>query len=154
MTVNRELSTHELELLGEARRAVLATTASDNRARLVPVTFAISITGQSKLPVLYSALDDKPKSVADSRDLARVRDIVARPRVTLLVDRWSEDWTQLAWLRLEGAASLVDADDTPEHDTAVNLLRAKYPQYARHRLEDAPVIKIEVDRVTGWRSDG
>ena len=144
------LTDSDRELLDEARRAVLATTAADGHVRLVPITF-IWVTGRSKLPVLYSPLDDKPKSVADPRDLARVRDIVERPRVTVLVDHWSEDWGGLAWLRLEGEATMREPADA-EHRDIVARLRTKYPQYATHRLEDAPLIRVAVDRVTGWRS--
>jgi PPOX class probable F420-dependent enzyme len=101
---------------------------------------------------LYSALDEKPKSVADPRDLARVRDIVARPSVTLLVDRWSEDWTDLAWLRLDGTGTLLEPTDTAasEHARAVGLLRARYPQYATHNLESRPLIRVSVERTSGW----
>ena len=150
MPVITEL-THDLTtLLDDARRAVLATIADDGHARLVPITF-IWVTGHSKLPVLYSALDEKPKSVADPRDLARVRDIGERPRVTVLVDRWNEDWRELGWLRLEGGATVVEPG-AEGHGDAIAMLRAKYPQYARQRLEDAPLIRIAVDRMTAWQS--
>ena len=57
-------------------------------------------------------------------------------RVTLLVDRWSEDWSELEWLRLEGRARLLDPDDAPaQHAAAVALLRARYPQYTGRPLE-------------------
>ena len=62
--------------------------------------------------------------------LARVRDIAADPRVTILVDRWDEDWTRLAWLRAEGRATLLDPGADTEHAAVVAALRAKYPQYA------------------------
>ena len=88
--------------------------------------------------------------------LARVRDILADPRVTVLVDRWDEDWTRLAWLRGNGlAAVVVPAAGGDEHDAAVAALRAKYEQYAAHRLETRPLIRITFERVTDWgRLDG
>jgi PPOX class probable F420-dependent enzyme len=90
--------------------------------------------------------------VADPRDLARVRDISERPRVTLLVDEWSEDWSALRWLRLEGPATLIEptGEAAVEHARAIKLLRARYPQYATHALETRPVIRIAVDRLKGW----
>lgn len=103
--------------------------------------------------VLYSALDEKRKTVADPHALARVRDISRRPRVAVLVDRWDEDWSRLAWVRLEGTATLLEpfADDSAaEHSSAVALLRARYPQYATHDLESRPVIRVAVDRISGW----
>jgi len=131
------------ELLERARRGVLATIAADGTPRLVPIAFAFADG------VLYSALDDKPKSVSDPHDLARVRDIVARPRVSVLLDHWDEDWAQLEWLRLIGRASILESG-VPEHAAAVGLLRKRYPQYASHRLEERPIIRIAVERKVGW----
>lgn len=148
------LSPAQRELLDAARRGVLATIAPDGRPRLVPLAFAFAVAAGG--PVIYSALDEKPKSVANPRDLARVRDIVARPRVSMLVDRWSEDWSELAWLRLDGRASVLEPTDSPasEHASAVRLLRARYSQYAGQALQQRPIVRIEVERVIGWSADG
>ena len=127
-------------MLAITRRATLATIASDGRPRLVPICF-VAIDD-----VVWSPLDEKPKSVADPRRLARVRDIERDPRVTLLVDRWSEDWSELGWLRLDGQAELVDGVDP----AIIGALRAKYPQYAEHDLESRPLIRITIERTTGW----
>jgi PPOX class probable F420-dependent enzyme len=89
--------------------------------------------------------------VFDVRHLARVRDILARPEVALLVHRWSEDWSELGWLRLRGTATLVEPGDAPaDHAAAVAALREKYPQYATHRLEGRPLIRIVVTRASSW----
>jgi len=146
------LGPSEAALLVGSRRAVLATLAGDG-PRLVPITFAADLDAS----VIYSALDEKPKSVADPRRLARVRDILARPQVSVLVDEWSEDWRDLRWARIDGAASLLDpADpaDAGEHAHAVRLLRDRYAQYAEHRLEDRPIIRIAVRRVVSWAAGG
>ena len=118
----------------------------------MPCAFAFEERGPAL--TVYSALDEKPKAVANPRDLARVRDIAERPRVALLVDRWSEDWTRLAWLRLEGTATLLESTDmtASEHSGAVGLLRARYPQYATHNLEQRPIIRAAIDRVSGWHA--
>ena len=138
-----------LELLTGTRRAVLATVRPNGAPRLVPITYAVDLSAD----VLYSALDEKPKSVADPRRLARVSDIAARSQVCVLVDRWSEDWSQLAWLRVDGYARLLEpAEPTAaaEHAAAVARLRQRYAQYATHRLERAPLLRIAVERVRGW----
>jgi PPOX class probable F420-dependent enzyme len=98
--------------------------------------------------VVWSPLDEKPKAVDDVRALARVRDISARPEVTLLVDRWSEDWSELAWLRVAGTARLVEPELVP--GAVLDALRAKYPQYRDHRLDVRPMIAITIDRATRW----
>jgi PPOX class probable F420-dependent enzyme len=116
----------------------------------VPIAYAFD-DGACGL-VVYSALDEKRKTVADPRALARVSDIGPRPRVAVLVDHWEEDWAHLAWIRLEGTATLLEPTDTKdsEHARAVGLLRERYPQYATHNLEGRPVIRVAVERVSGW----
>jgi PPOX class probable F420-dependent enzyme len=97
---------------------------------------------------LLTPLDDKPKAVHDKRDLARVRDIRERPEVSVLVERWDEDWSRLGWLRLNGRATPLEPADVPTD--VVRRLRDKYPQYATHNLESSPMIAIEVERGTSW----
>lgn len=134
----------EKAFLEQARTAVLATIDDAGLPRLVPICFVVDAGGR-----VLSPIDEKPKAAADPHDVARVRDIAARPMVSLLVDRWSEDWTQLAWLRLYGRASLLEPGE-PSHREAVEELRAKYAQYERHRLEDRPILAVEIDRARSW----
>lgn len=138
----------ERALLAAARTATLATYREDGTARLVPICFVL-LPGEP--PRVYTPLDEKPKTAADPHDLARVRDIGRRPEIALLVDRWDEDWTQLAWIRCEGRAALLEPPGT-EHHEAVTALRAKYPQYRGHDLENRPIMRIELDEVRSWGS--
>ena len=150
------LAERETQLLATARRGVLTTIAPEGRPRPVPITFAVIEDEAAGALILYSPLDEKPKSVADPRDLARVRDIVARPRVAVLVDHWSEDWTELRWVRLDGTAQLLEpaGPDPDEHRRGVELLRARYPQYATHNLEQRPMLRIAVERAVSWGPEG
>ena len=133
------LTEAERQLVTTARRATLGTIGRDGRVRLVPICFVLIDD------VMWSPLDEKPKSVEDVRSLARVRDIEADPRVTLLVDRWSEDWSELTWVRIDGRATLVDSDSD-----VIDALRAKYPQYTAHDLESRPMIRIAIEGVRSW----
>ena len=108
-------------------RATLGTIAAEGRPRLVPICVVVIDD------VVWSPLDEKPKRVSDVRELARDRDIEARPEVTLLVERWSEDWSELAWLRIDGRARVVDSDPT-----AVAALRATVPAVRRSRPRIPP----------------
>ena len=152
MTDATSLDGRQRAFLIAARSATLATVAPSGRPRLVPICFVVGADAPEGRPQLYSPLDDKPKSVVDPRRLARVRDLLARPDATLLVDRWSEDWERLGWLRLEATADLVEprGSGAAEHDDAVAALRAKYPQYAGHLLEDRPMLRFRVDRALSW----
>lgn len=133
------LTPADRQFLGAARTATLATIAPDGRPRLVPVCFVVIDD------VVWSPLDEKPKQVSDPRALARVRDIERDPRVTLLVDRWSEDWSKLEWLRIAGRAELAEGEPS-----VVAALRAKYPQYDDHDLASRPMIAIAIEAVSGW----
>jgi len=138
------LSRKQFTAFNEARTAVLATVSTDDRPRTVPICFVLGIAPDGA-PAVYSPIDDKPKIDEDPLALARVRDISARPAVSLLIDRWDEDWTRLGWLRVEGRAKVIDP-----HPDVVAALRAKYPQYADHRLESRPMIQITIERVRSW----
>ena len=139
------LTKPERAFLNTTWRAVLATIRRDGRSRLVPICFVVD----PERLILYTPLDDKPKRHDDPLALARVRDIEADRRVTVLADRWDEDWSHLAWLRIDGRAELVAAG-APGHAPVVEALRAKYPTYRSHGLETRPVIAITIERANAW----
>lgn len=140
----------DFQLLSEARRATLTTVRPDGRPRPVPVCFTYVREAKGE-PRIYVALDAKPKRVADPRRLARVRDIERDERVTVLVDRWSENWGELAWLRIDGRAELIEpSHGLAEHEAAVAGLRARYPQYETQPLESMPLLRITVTELARW----
>ena len=148
------MTDHGLDLVSRAfidgaRSATLVTVGADGAPRPVPICFVL----HAQAPILYTPIDEKPKSTADPRRLARVRDVEARPEVAILVDRWDEDWTKLGWVRCSGRATLLGPGPA-EHAAAVEALRARYPQYLDHRLEERPIIRVEIDRVTSWGAVG
>ena len=133
-----------------ARRAVLATSDEAGRPRLVPIAFVVAPEAGDMM-TLYTPIDEKPKRTADPLALARVRDLQARPSAAVLVDRWSEDWRQLGWVRLACRGSIVESTAGAEdHARAVADLRAKYPHYATHRLESRPLIRLECAVTHTW----
>lgn len=121
-----------------ARVARLATVRPDGRPHLVPVTFAL--VGDQ----VVTAVDEKPKR---TQDLQRLRNIAATPQVSLLVDAYAEDWSQLWWVRLDGPAEVVV--DEPRRTELVAALVEKYPQY-RAASPPGPVIVMAVERHTAW----
>jgi PPOX class probable F420-dependent enzyme len=129
----------ERDRFAAARVARLATVRPDGAPHLVPVVFALA--GD----VVWTAVDDKPKS---TRALRRLDNIARRPRVSLLVDHYSDDWTTLWWVRADGTARVVDASD-PEADVGRAALEAKYPQYAA-RTPAGPFVAVTVDTWRAW----
>ena len=135
------LNPSQAAFLESQRVARLATVDEAGTPHVVPICFA---WGDG---AIYTVIDEKPKTVRGS-ELRRVRNILARPDVCLLVDRYDEDWTRLAWLQVRGRASLVT--EAPERVTALELLRARYPQYEQMNLESSVLIRIIPRRVAEW----
>jgi PPOX class probable F420-dependent enzyme len=127
------------ELVRVARVGRLATVAADGRPHLVPVCFAL--VGDT----VYSAVDHKPKR---GGRLKRLDNIRATGRVSLLVDRYDEDWSALWWVRLDGTAEVLDGPAA-----AFRALVDKYPQYAR-QPPTGPIVAITVTRWSGWTARG
>lgn len=121
---------------------MLTTIAPDGRPNSVPVCFVLIAD------VLYSPLDEKPKRSADPRALRRVRNLAADPRASVLVDGWDEDWSRLWFVDLAVNGTLLEPG-TDEHGRACAALRAKYPQYRDHRLEERPMLRLEPVDVNG-----
>jgi len=155
MTDRAILTEVERAFFSAAPRGVLATIDPDGLPRLVPICFVLGRDDPDGRSRLYTPLDEKPKRQADPRRLARVRDLLERPSVSVLVDRWDDDWTRLAWLRCHGTADLLepdaaDVDDRAQRAGAVAALREKHPQYAGHDLESRPMVRILIIRVSSW----
>jgi PPOX class probable F420-dependent enzyme len=116
----------------------LATADATGRPHLVVATFAVD--GDR----VYTAVDAKPK---DTRDLKRLRNIRANPRVAMLADHYEDDWTHLWWVRADGTATIVG--DPAAMARPIALLRERYRQY-RDDPPAGPVIAVTVQRWTGW----
>ncbi|GAB3983770.1 TIGR03668 family PPOX class F420-dependent oxidoreductase [Actinoallomurus acanthiterrae] len=121
-----------------ARAVRLATVDEEGRPHLVVVTFAVE--GDT----IYSAVDAKPKR---TRDLKRLRNIQADPRVAVLADHYEDEWSRLWWVRADATAEIVE--DPAAMAGPVALLRERYRQYRAHAPE-GPVIAMTVHRWTGW----
>lgn len=123
-------------LLDDERRAVMSTVAADGSVHSVPVVFALVHNE------IVSPIDHKPKS---GRVLARVRNLERDPRATLLVDRWDEEWTRLAWLMVRGTTELDE--DYPQD--VLRALNTRYPQYEPRERHEA-LIRIRPTRLSWW----
>jgi len=127
--------------LDRQRVAHLATADAAGAPHVVPICFA-------RLDeTLYVAIDEKPKRGSPGQ-LRRVRNILANPRVAIVADIYSEDWSRLAFVLVTGSARLLEGGH--EQRRAIAALRARYPQYASMALEERPVIAVDVARTTSW----
>ena len=140
--MSERLSTRSEDLLANGREAHLATADQYARPHIVPIVFAY------EHPFLFTPIDAKRKSVSDWRELRRIRNIETNGRASVLVDHYEEVWERCAWVRLDGFADLLTAGD--DHRHALGLLAAKYKQYERMPLRDAPVIRLRIEHVSQW----
>lgn len=132
-------------MLREARIARLATADPNGQPHVVPVCFAYDGTA------IYIVIDEKPKRTAPQR-LRRVRNIIANPKVAMIVDHYEEDWRRLRYTLVTGTARVIESG--PDHIRAIALLREKYPQYRTMRLEGRPVVVISPAGMIAWAAEG
>src|SRR3972149_3592088 len=124
-----------------ARVAHLATADKHAQPHVIPVCFVFD--GEH----FYSPIDEKPKRVAPNQ-LKRVRKIRANPRVSLVVDRYDENWRRLAYVLIHGNAKILTKGK--RHARAVRQLRKKYRQYRSMKLPVLPVIVITAREFRSW----
>ena len=142
MTNRTQLTSAESKFVHQQRVARLATADENGSPTLVPVCYAYDGT------YFYTPLDQKPKRVAGNQ-LRRVRNIEARHEATLLIDQYSDDWSQLGYVQIHGRAELI----APEHNLhaqALVLLRERYMQYRAMALEQNMVIMISPQHIVSW----
>jgi hypothetical protein len=65
----------------------------------------------------------------------------------VLVDHYEDDWTRLWWARLSGPARVLES--RPERERPLELLAAKYPQYAADPPRGA-VIEVRIEEWRVW----
>jgi PPOX class probable F420-dependent enzyme len=143
MVARTSLTEDEIAFVLRLRVARLATADAEGRPHVVPVCYAFDGAR------FYVPLDEKPKRVAAAQ-LKRVRNIMARPEVALVIDRYADDWAQLAYLHVAAHAELLAPGDDG-HATAVALLRERYPQYRTMALEQSQIIAMAATAVASWR---
>lgn len=132
------------DLFAAAPIAVLSTVGGDGVPHLVPIVFAVrTVAGTS---TIYTAVDAKRKT---SHRLRRLANIAANPRVSLLVNHYDADWTQLWWVRADGIATVHEGGEQMAIGYAA--LRHEYPQYERVAL-DGPVVTVDVTRWSSWHA--
>jgi PPOX class probable F420-dependent enzyme len=104
----------------------------------VVVTFAV------EGDVIYTAVDQKPKS---GTNLKRLRNVSEYASVSMLADRYSDDWETLWWVRADGRAAIL-ADQRLMAEP-LRLLASRYWQY-RQAPPTGPVLAVTVERWSGW----
>ena len=136
------------ELLATWPVGRLAMVSADEGGPWVtPVVFA-PVRGS-----VWTPIDGKPKT---GGPLARIANAAADPRAALLLDEYSEDWSRLWWVRVDGTVRVHRLGPEPEGAAAgaIAVLRAKYPQYRDVPLFSGPptLLELTVARTRGWQA--
>jgi PPOX class probable F420-dependent enzyme len=120
----------------------MATSTKMGLPQVVPICFAFD--GRC----IYTAIDNKPKH-AETMKLRRVVNIMNNPDVSIIVDRYDEDWRKLRFVMVRGRARILRSGR--EHDRGLCLLRKKYCQYHDMNLDSRPIIRIIPTKITSWQ---
>ena len=134
-----ELPEFARELLATARVGHLGLVDSDDRPRVLPVTFALAEGS------LWSAVDWKRKR---SPEPARVRFLRRRPEAALTVDLYDDDWSRLAWVQVLGRVDVLEAANGA---AGLEALVSKYQPY-RDRPPAGPLLRLAPARALCWRA--
>jgi len=117
----------------------LGLVDGEGAPRVLPVTFAVA-EGR-----IWSAIDQKRKRTEEP---ARLRFLRRDPRAALTVDRYSDDWDQLAWVQVLGSVRILDFADGA---AGLAALKAKYEQY-REETPPGPLLALDPQRYLWWRA--
>jgi coenzyme F420-0:L-glutamate ligase / coenzyme F420-1:gamma-L-glutamate ligase len=135
------LSPSVLRFIRVARLAHLATAGADGQPHVIPICFVFD--GK----YFYSPIDEKPKQTAPAK-LKRVKNLQENAQTALVIDRYSEDWKNLAYILIHGTAKILHRGTA--HAEAVRRLRRKYPQYRQMAIHSRPMIQLRPVRWIFW----
>ena len=131
-------------LIKGAKVARLATVDQKLHPYVVPVVFVFHENS------FFIPLDEKVKTV-NPRKLKRVKNIEKNPNVTLLIDKYQNDWKKLFFLMIHGKATVIDGKNNKLMDKIHKLLISKYPQYKKIGIGNS-CITIYPTKVTFWNN--
>jgi len=127
------------KLIGHERVCRVATADADGTSHLVPVCHVLA--GDR---IYFGSGDDGRK----------VKNIKANARIAVTVDLYSDDWSQLRGVMVQGTARLIERGPRFKHARA--RLYAKFPQYAREAAispSDSVIVEVTPTHVFTWGLD-
>ena len=138
-----------------ARSKTLTKAAADfiARERVCRVATA-SPEGQPHLVPVCHVLAGNKIYIGSGDEGAKVRNLMANPRITVTIDLYSEHWASLKGVMVQGRAKLIERG--PAFQRARRRLYQKYPQYAREAAispSDSVIIEITPTHVFTWGLD-
>ena len=127
------------KLIAHERVCRVATAGSEGRPHLVPVVHVLA--GDK----IYFGSGDEGRKVQNLRE---------NPQIAITIDLYSEDWSQLRGVTVQGTARLIERG--PRFKQARARLYAKYPQYAKEAAlspSDSVIVEVTPTHVFAWGLD-
>jgi PPOX class probable F420-dependent enzyme len=138
-----DITETEQQFILSHRVARLATADATGRPHVIPFCYAFDGVH------FYFVVDEKPKRQT-GRPLKRIRNLVENPHVALVIDDYSDNWSELAYVLVTGSAAIVDNEG--EYTRALSLLRERYSQYREMNLVFATnaLVRITPTKIHSW----
>jgi nitroimidazol reductase NimA-like FMN-containing flavoprotein (pyridoxamine 5'-phosphate oxidase superfamily) len=105
------------------------------------------------VPVCHVLLDGKIY-FASERGARKVRNLEANPHATVTVDLYSEAWSNLKGVMIQGSTALIRR--SPRFRKLRDALYEKYPQYEESSpigASDSVIVEVTPKRVLAWGMD-
>ena len=131
-----KLSKTAADFIRWARVCREATVSAEGVPHLVPVCHVLA--GQK---LCFGSGDDATK----------IRNLEANPRITVIVDEYSDHWDGLKGAMVQGRARLIERG--PAFSRIRDLLYEKYPQYPKQAAlatSDSVIVEVTPTRVFTW----
>ena len=120
----------------ERERVARVATVSDGMPHLVPVCHVV-VGGK-----IYFGSGRKGR---------KVRNVRANPRLALTVDLYSDDWSHITGVMVQGRARVIERG--PRFRGLRRRLYAKYPRYPREAAlgeSDSVIVELTPTHVFSW----
>jgi len=114
----------------------------------------VATTGAAGIPHVVPvchALSGGKLLIASGDNARKVKNIAENARVTVVVDAYSDTWSTLRGVMIQGRARLIERG--PRFRRGRDLLYRKYPQYPRQAAlspSDSVIIEVTPTRVFSW----
>src|SRR5262245_26582157 len=102
------------------------------------------------VPVCHVLIDGK-LYFASEKTARKVRNLRANPAVAVTVDLYSDEWSNLKGVMVQGTATLIEKG--PRFRRVRKALYAKYPQYPEQAAigeSDSVVVEVTPTNVFSW----